>query len=545
MEQTNIFDFTMENYKIQKKIRLITLFSGIGFQEMALRDLELDFEMYKTCEWDVHPIASAKAIHKPKDFTDYSEKINKDELVDMLYDLGISNDGKVPMKQETIKRKHEDWLRMTFNNIKAMNNLVNITKVHGNDLEIVDKDKYCYFVTYSFPCQDLSKAGKQKGMSKGNNTRSGLLWELERILKESKEDRVLPDILLMENVPDVAGTKNIKDFNAWQYFLESIGYTNHVMMLNSKDYSIPQNRNRCFMVSILGNYNYEYPKPVPLKLRLKDMLEKEVDERYYLSQSQIEYFEKHTKECEEKGLGFRFKPTEGDGISRTCTTHPSGLRMDDNFVKVIGNTNPSGRGLNGNVSSGGLAPTLTTNKGEGPKIIIEGSLQGGITTVQKDNLVIERGIAIKEATKQGYATAVGGDSINLEQPNSKTRRGRVGKGVAQTLTTSCNQGVIENAIADGIYLNDSDDFNRGPLRDMSRCIKAQSHDAGVVQDNYRIRKLTPLECWRLMGATDDDFYKAAKVNPNSQLYKQAGNGIVKHVLMAIIAQMIPDDYEFK
>lgn len=671
MEQTNIFAYMMPNYEIKKKIRKIALFSGPDFQEMALRDLNLDFENYRTCEWDVNAFASAKAIHKANDKNDYSKDLGKEEIIDLLYELGISNDGKVPMKLESIRRKNEKWLRETYNNIKATNNLVNITNVHGEDLGIVDKDKYCYFVTYSFPCQDLSKAGKQLGMQKDSGTRSSMLWEVERILEELQKEDKLPDVLQMENVPDVVGTKNIQQFNRWFAKLESMGYQSYYKTINAKDFGIPQNRSRTFMISILGDYNYEWPKEIPLELRLKDMLEKEVDEKYYLSQSQIEYFEKHTKECEEKGLGFRFKPTEGDGISRTCTTHPSGLRMDDNFVKVIGNTNPSGRGINGNVSSGGLAPTLTTNKGEGPKIIVEGSLQGGkwdkvheicrrvysiegisnsitamgggnqepkiieplicasrernsinpksrksgletvqmieindsgcsntLTTVQKDNYVIESGIKITEATKQGYARALEGDSVNLEQPNSKTRRGRVGKGIAQTLTTSCNQGVVENmrfykqaidtfnknecdegdtinaynntldktgvcptittrlegfktAILpvvkneeSGTYLNDSKDFHNEPLEGLSRTLKANNHDAGIVQNDYRIRKLTPLECWRLMGAMDDDFYKAAKVNSNSQLYKQAGNGIVKHVLMAIYKQMIPDDYEF-
>jgi DNA (cytosine-5)-methyltransferase 1 len=138
-------------------------------------------------------------------------------------------------------------------------------------------------MTYSFPCQDLSLAGKRKGMS-DNSTRSGLLWEVERILDECKE---LPQILLMENVPQVIGTGNVEHFNKWQLKLEQLGYKNYHQNLIATDYGIPQTRNRTFMVSILGNYSYTFPKPIPLKLKLKDMLEDEVDEKYYLSEDKI------------------------------------------------------------------------------------------------------------------------------------------------------------------------------------------------------------------------------------------------------------------
>lgn len=119
-----------------------------------------------------------------------------------------------------------------------------------------------------------------KGMSKGDNTRSGLLWEVERLLTETEN---LPQLLLMENVPQVHGKKNIADFEQWIAFLESLGYSNYYQDLNAKDYGIAQNRNRCFMVSILGEYSYLFPKPIPLTTICKDYLEDEVDEKYYIS----------------------------------------------------------------------------------------------------------------------------------------------------------------------------------------------------------------------------------------------------------------------
>ena len=123
-------------------------------------------------------------------------------------------------------------------------------------------------------------------MAKGSGTRSGLLWEVERLLEECGTE--LPQVLLMENVPNVIGNGNINDFQAWRAKLESLGYQNYVELLNAKDYGIPQNRNRCFMVSLLGEYSYTFPPKQELKLRLKDMLDKDVDEKYFLSDKMLQ-----------------------------------------------------------------------------------------------------------------------------------------------------------------------------------------------------------------------------------------------------------------
>lgn len=232
-EQLDLFSFTMPRFKIDKPIRLIELFAGIGSQAKALKNLGVDFETYRVVEWDKYAIKSYNAIHG----TNYETS--------------------------------------------------DIQKIHADDLGIVETDRYCYIVTYSFPCQDLSLAGNQRGFAKGSGTRSGLLWEVERILDECKE---LPQVLLMENVPQVIGSKNIKDFQGWRRKLESLGYSNYVQLLNSKNYGIPQNRNRCFMVSILGQYHYSFPKKQKLKLKLKDLLEDKVDEKYYLSDEVIKNF---------------------------------------------------------------------------------------------------------------------------------------------------------------------------------------------------------------------------------------------------------------
>lgn len=192
---------------------------------MALRDLGADFEHYRVVEFDKFAIAGYNAIHGTNFET------------------------------------------------------TDIRNISGTDLGICDTDKFCYIMTYSFPCQDLSVAGKQKGMTKGSGTRSGLLWEVERLLNECEE---LPQVLLMENVTQVHGKKNMLDFQKWIDFLESKGYSNYWQDLNAKDYGVAQNRLRTFMVSLLGGWNYKFPEPIPLERKLKDYLEDEVDEKYYI-----------------------------------------------------------------------------------------------------------------------------------------------------------------------------------------------------------------------------------------------------------------------
>ena len=225
-EQLDIFDLTMPTYQIDKHIRLIELFAGVGSQAMALRDLGAEYEHYRVVEFDRFAVASYNAIHG----TDFP--------------------------------------------------ILDITQISGADLGITDTDKYCYIMTYSFPCQDLSVAGKQKGMTKGRGTRSGLLWEVERLLHEVEN---LPQVLLMENVPQVHSQANMPDFQKWIDFLESKGYSNYWQDLNAKDYGVAQNRNRCFMVSILGEWNYKFPQPVQLDKTMKDYLEDEVGEKYYIN----------------------------------------------------------------------------------------------------------------------------------------------------------------------------------------------------------------------------------------------------------------------
>lgn len=329
MTQISLFDGDTP-LKITKPIRLIELFAGYGSQSLALKYLKVPFEHWKICEWAVKSIQAYKDLHFGDDTCDYSKAYSVDELIEMLLAKGISADYNAPMTREQIKRMGEQKIRTVYNNIIATNNLVSVCNAHAQDFEIEDTDNYTYIMTYSFPCQDLSKAGNGAGMAKGSGTRSGMLWEVERILDECNGN--LPQILLMENVPDVIGANNVKHFAQWVKKLEQLGYTSKWQCLNAKDYGVPQNRDRCFMVSWLDNHYYDFPTPIKLEKRLKDVLETNVDEKYYLSVKILESYAESNRKNIENGNGFRFEPIDEWGVSKAVLTKP-GSRACDNYIQ--------------------------------------------------------------------------------------------------------------------------------------------------------------------------------------------------------------------
>ena len=219
-------------------------------------------------------------------------------------------------------------------------------------------------------------------MEKGSGTRSGLLWEVERILKECDE---LPQVLLMENVIQVHGKKNMEHFKQWIKVLEGLGYSNFWEDLNAKDYGIPQNRNRTFMISILGDYTYEFPKPIELKTKLKDMLDETVDEKYYLSNAQIEKIHIDSKDAliyDKSMLGFEGNAREYNDIMPTISAReykePRVVNESKlNEINMIGLLNIKGNEQVRRVYGvDGLSPTLNTMQGGNrqPKILIKNEM---------------------------------------------------------------------------------------------------------------------------------------------------------------------------
>ena len=653
----------MTEYTTENPLRLIELFAGIGSQTQALTNIGIAHKVVAISEIDKYAIQSYETMH------------------------GIAN------------------------------NLGDIRKIE----ELSDADLW----TYSFPCQDISVAGKGAGIKEG--TRSGLLFEVERLLRVASEKGTLPKYLLLENVKNLVSKKFKADFDKWLDFLAELGYTNYWKVLNAKDYGIPQNRERVFCVSIRGEHKpFVFPKPKELTIRLRDMIDETVDERFYLKESTIRSILRSTfnsrrdsirpgdglantllardwrgPQCVQVGevVGGKWdkmhdiskRVYEPDGIAPTVHCQQGGnteLKIAEDFVLgglqkhqtprtdgisptlteamgkgggqtpiIIDTAEPKERfykqafetlkenecevgdtidAFNKKVNKSGVCPTLTTRpegfktailpvvgamRGRNPEDpsdrtagvpteqrleINEKGLCNALTTVQKDNLVIEEDkqdyvsrrynefieekgyvpemfvaynkteikdvaptltgqcsspsgssavlkleveevkvlapnnwghkagdgtitrertekeivpalqasagqtqqsyLKVKVANKKGYEEARPGDYVNITYPSSKTKRGRVGNGVAHTLT--CGDG---NA---------------------------------VITENVRVRKLTPRECLRLMGWKDEQIDKivAAKIS-GTQQYRQAGNGIVVQVLESIFKALFLGEIE--
>ncbi len=309
--QMNLFEAMYEKPTLPKHVRLIEFFAGIGAQSKALEVLGADFEHWRTAEWSIHSIIAYNAIHI-KDFSDHSEGLTYEQVLDAIE--GVSADYNKPMTRKELERRGEAWARRIYSSMQAIHDYhPNVCDVHAKDLGIVDREHNTYVLTYSFPCQDLSNAGQMKGMEKGSGTRSGLLWEVERILNECRELDCLPQVLLMENVPGVCGSSNVKPWGDWLNALHALGYTSYPKIINAKDYGIPQNRVRCFMVSVLGEASYTFPRRFKLRYRLKDFIKKKVDKKYYLSDELVKGFQEYNERQKDKGLGFKFEPQNPEG----------------------------------------------------------------------------------------------------------------------------------------------------------------------------------------------------------------------------------------
>lgn len=429
---------------------------------MALRNLGIDHEVVAISDVDEFTVKSYTAIH---DNDKLVSQATDEEMQDYLEKRNIplnSKGGRKILKGNKLREFYEACIKS--------NNLGDISKVETQN--IPDHDLF----TYSFPCQDISVAGKGLGLNEGSDTRSGLLWECQKVI-----DGKRPKYLLLENVKNLVGQKHKHNFDKWLEWLEEQGYTNYWQVLNAKDYGVPQNRERVFVVSILGEHEpYEFPEPIELELRLKDVLESEVDEKFYLS-----------KEKSEKLIS-RFD------------------LKDEPFLL-------GGEQKNQAIKKDGISTTLTSSMGTGGGYVPMVNRIGGI--FDKDGKTHQAGaVWDKEGLSPTLDTMQGG----WRQPSVVigASRGRNPENTSDRTVGSPTEQRLE--------------INK---QGTSNTITTVQKDNYVVYNNLRIRKLTPKECWRLMGFSDEDFHKAESVNSNSQLYKQAGNSIVVDVLEGIFNQL--------
>lgn len=508
-----------------QKIKIIELFSGIGAQVAALKRLGVNYEVVGISEIDKYAIQSYNAINGP-----------------------------------------------TFN-------YGDITKIPMLD--------YADLWTYSFPCQDLSVAGKQAGISEG--TRSGLLLHVERLLETAVIMGNQPKYLLLENVKALVSKKFKPDFDRWLQKLESLGYNNYWQVLNAKDYGVPQNRERVFVVSIrkdVDTKGYKFPEKIPLTRKLKDVLEPVVDERYYLSQDKVDKLVMNMdKEVSNKircggGGGSLDGKHTWDIIKEpqvNCLGNIYGLDshggfggdvFDENGISRTimadgGNRTPyicASRGRNPDNPSDRTAGTPTEQRLE----VNQTGCSNTLTSVQKDNYLLEpAGLYIHDseafhkkpleglsrclkAEKHDAAVIQLGNIVNTGNwDNPQAGRVYSTDGVSPTLNTMQGGQREPKILEEGVSVNPTSrrlEFNG--FKDLSPSLRATDYKCPHTYSNgYRIRKLTPLECWRLMDFTDEEFYAAQLSGvSNFQLYKCAGNSIVVNVLTCIFRELFKGGY---
>lgn len=484
-------------------LKLLSLFTGIGAFEKALERLNIDYELVGFSEIDKYAIKSYCAVH----------------------------------------------------NVSENKNLGDVAKIE------IDKIPDFDLMSWGFPCQDISIAGRMKGIKEG--TRSGLYYEGYKILKAK-----MPKISIIENVKNLTSQRFRSQFDSILNDISELGYNNYWKILNAKDYGVPQNRERVFIVSIrkdIDKGNFAFPSPITLNLKLKDILEDKVDDKFYLTENGIGRLIKKNnkllKDCQNPNISSCLIA----GYHKMSGNQNQYIAESNNVERVAGlfDTEKSKHQAGSVYNPNGILPTLTTMDNGGHK---------------------QPYILVREGTKKGYTEAREGDSINYSYPNSTTKRGRVGKEVSQTILTSPSMATVietlkpiclnnqkkQPSLQDRIYDTEGiatavtasqfrpsiaerkmfNPYNQKEIKDIAptqttTCGITSSSAAVLISEDgnhfMKIRKLTPLECWRLMGFDDEDFNKAKSVGiSDTQAYRQAGNSIVVNVLEAIFKNLLKD-----
>lgn len=415
------------------------------------------------------------------------------------------------LKRNGIKFKVVGMSEIDKYAIKSYEAINGATRNYG-DISKVESLDYADLWTYSFPCTDISLAGKQMGFTDetGKQTRSGLLFEVERLLCKSVEKRTQPKYLLLENVKNLVGKKFRPDFDKWLSTLEGLGYNNYWKVLNAKDYGVPQNRERVFVVSIRKDVDvcgYTFPEPFKLERRLKDVFETNVDEKYYLKQDLVKSFIERLSKRKVSNT------TRCGDAGEIDQKHTCDLVAEPAIIQ-----NPHGFN-NGGIVKDNIAPTMTSNGSYHLNNFVCNELQIKL---------VENAYYPDKNYGTGYAGATYDSS-----------------GIAATLTTMGGGNrepcVVEpiNACTDGTAPALTSHLHKETVND---CTKLDRHSPALgvkeIGSEIRIRKLTPKECWRLMGFTDEEHEAAEKAGVSkTQLYKQAGNSIVVAVLTAIFKNL--------
>ena len=590
-----------------------------------MRQLQIPYKVIATCDCDKDAVLSYATMRT--DFENEFNSYNFPSAEDMISELQNKNVG-----FDFMKNKQTITTRTSLNKLKQYYLADKLSKNLG-DIGKVERLPYADMVTYSFPCTDLSVAGKGEGMQNkcnscghswpidfsnaeevlicpncgekvSSSTRSGLLGQVQRLLSVAYENNELPKYLLLENVKNLVGKKFKAQFDAWIKWLDSIGYNTYYQVLNAKHYGIPQNRERIFALSIrkdIDNGEFKFPEKIPLNIRLKDMLEKNVDEKYYLPDDRIDKIINSTFMQEKKRIQMK---DVCDTLLARDWKDPKCVQVEEPFVVASRGRNPDNpsdrttgapteQRLEPNFS--GCTNTLTSvqkdnwvaepivceeRRDEGIRLFKDDCV-GTLRTIDAcgDKRVIEPGepeiikedvifpvmvrkydVDIENLKKvlrehKSYSNKEIAEKLNvtLTQAEHWFRQDEYFaipdadiwfklKNLLNITTDEFDESIITFEVKDGVY----DKANRCYHIDgIAPTLTVASGNEKIFEPNnvkWRIRKLTPKECWRLMGFTDGDHDRASNYVSASSLYKQAGNSICTCCLVAIFNALFLEDY---
>lgn len=529
---------------MKPELKVIELCSGIGAQIKGINNTNLfDTEVIATADLDKEVVVSYAAIHcglTNEMIESYENYPSKEDMVEQLTHKRLGYDFK--------KDKPYDWKKLSKKKDKTKGIekywLADHISHNRGDMTQIESLPDCDLLTYSCPCTDISVAGRQEGLkwtcqdcgheydpskldvdtrytcpncNSGNikSTRSGLLYEVERLLVRAKENNNLPKFLLMENVDALVSTKYIDSFKDWISRLEDLGYNSYYQTINAKNAGVPQNRNRIFVISILKDIDtkeFEFPKPFDTGIRLRDVLETDesVIEKYFLSD---------------------------EVQSRLQITDP---KFEKN---IVGTTKPEFRTIGQSdlvYQKDGIMGTLLSRDYKQPKQILETPNE----PIHIADLCSEKFQRMHEQSRRVYSE----DGI---APAMHTcGGGNTEPKVEQSVHSEWKQEMYENfvkdsdGVASGVYTNQSKTFGyRPPLKGFSKTLKANANDAGVVYEKC-VRKLTPKEAHRLMGFDDVDYENCKAVGmSDTQGYKQSGNSIVTNVIALLAEHLYKAQYD--
>lgn len=519
------------------KIKLTAniLFSGIGCQERGFENSGLfDIEVLNTSDINKESVLSYAAIHcgmTNEMVKNYKEYPSREEMAQYLTDINLG--------YEPEKDKHFDWFKLTKKKSNDLEKYWLACKLTYNrgDISKIEELPYADFWTCSFPCTDISVAGKMKGLDPDSGTRSSLLWENIKLLKKAKDSNTLPKYIMVENVKNLVSKKFIEHFNNLIGVFDDLGFNTYWSVINGKDCGVPQNRERVFIIAIrkdIDTHRYQFPIPFDTGIRLKDVLEESVDEKYYLSDVATRKFK-------------LFSESKGSDIKVAGSLNPDKNVQDR--VRVL--------------DIEGLSQGLrATDYKDLVKIV------SGIDKSAKDTQVIEYANCITSREDRGVSNRKSEGTAILEQTNCPNRLGNIygedkgtgyggnvwdSESLSPTLTTMqggnrqpmiVESGQIRpkdrNYNAHGTKREDQFETRKDGLSNalLTTVIK------NCIREDFRIRKLTPRECYKLMGLTFEDCDKARNIGvADTHLYKQAGNGIITDCCKLLAEHLYKAQYD--